>query len=108
MFSQKKTLRSTADCSAEIIRLRNALKAADAVVIGAGAGLSTAAGFTYTGERFEKYFSNFAKKYGFTDMYTAGFHSFESPEEHWAFRSRNIFRSRKDSSAFFDRGGIIL
>ena len=59
MFSQKKTMSSTEDCSAEIIRLRDALKADDAVVIGAGAGLSTAAGFTYTGERFEKYFSDF-------------------------------------------------
>ncbi len=56
--------------SSEIIRLKNALKAADAVVIGAGAGLSTAAGFTYTGERFEKYFSDFIEKYGFTDMYS--------------------------------------
>lgn len=62
MFSQKKTLQSTVDFSAEITRLKKALKAADAVVIGAGAGLSMAAGFTYTGERFEKYFSDFAKK----------------------------------------------
>lgn len=94
MFSQKRTSRSTADCSAEITRLKNALNAADAVVIGAGAGLSAAAGFTYSGERFEKYFSDFIKKYGFTDMYTAGFHSFEAPEEHWAFWSRHIFCNR--------------
>ncbi|MDE6745460.1 MAG: Sir2 silent information regulator family NAD-dependent deacetylase [Oscillospiraceae bacterium] len=94
MFSQKKILRSTADCSAEIARLKNALNTADAVVIGAGAGLSTAAGFTYAGERFEKYFSDFIKKYGFTDMYTAGFHSFETPEEQWAFWSRHIFCNR--------------
>ncbi|MDE7303925.1 MAG: Sir2 silent information regulator family NAD-dependent deacetylase [Oscillospiraceae bacterium] len=94
MFLQKKTLRSTADYSAEIIRLKNALNAADAVVIGAGAGLSTAAGFTYTGERFEKYFSDFIKKYGFTDMYSGGFYPFETPEEHWAYWSRYIYCNR--------------
>ncbi|MBD5146762.1 MAG: Sir2 silent information regulator family NAD-dependent deacetylase [Ruminococcus sp.] len=94
MFLQKKTSRSTADFSAEIIRLKNALNAADAVVIGAGAGLSTAAGFTYTGERFEKYFSDFIEKYGFTDMYSGGFYPFETPEEHWAYWSRYIYCNR--------------
>ena len=94
MFLQKKTSQSTADFSAEIIRLKNALNAADAVVIGAGAGLSTAAGFTYTGERFEKYFSDFIKKYGFTDMYSGGFYPFETPEEHWAYWSRYIYCNR--------------
>lgn len=66
MFSGRMTTTSTADFSAEISRLKNVLQNAAAVVIGAGAGLSTAAGFTYTGERFEKYFSDFIKKYGFT------------------------------------------
>lgn len=94
MFLQKKTSRSTADFSAEIIRLKNALNAADAVVIGAGAGLSTAAGFTYTGERFEKYFSDFIEKYGFSDMYSGGFYPFETPEEHWAYWSRYIYCNR--------------
>lgn len=94
MFSGKMTATSTADFSAEIIRLKNALKAADAVVIGAGAGLSTAAGFTYTGERFEKYFSGFIQKYGFTDMYSGGFYPFETPEEHWAYWSRYIYCNR--------------
>ena len=94
MFSQKKTMSSTEDCLAEIIRLRDALKAADAVVIGAGAGLSTAAGFTYTGERFEKYFSDFIEKYGFTDMYSGGFFPFETPEEFWAYWSRYIYCNR--------------
>ena len=94
MFLQKKTSQSTADFSAEIIRLKNVLNAADAVVIGAGAGLSTAAGFTYTGERFEKYFSDFIKKYGFTDMYSGGFYPFETPEEHWAYWSRYIYCNR--------------
>ncbi|MDE7287954.1 MAG: Sir2 silent information regulator family NAD-dependent deacetylase [Oscillospiraceae bacterium] len=94
MFSGKMTTTSTADFSAEIIRLKKALEAADAVVIGAGAGLSTAAGFTYAGERFEKYFSDFIEKYGFTDMYTGGFYPFETPEEHWAFWSRHIYCNR--------------
>lgn len=94
MFSGKMILTSTRDCSAEIIRLKNALEASDAVVIGAGAGLSAAAGFTYSGERFEKYFSDFAEKYGFTDMYSGGFFPFETPEERWAFWSRNIYCNR--------------
>ena len=62
-------------------RLQKALQEADAVVIGAGAGLSAAAGYLYSGERFERYFSDFAAKYGFTDMYTGGFYPFPSPEE---------------------------
>lgn len=94
MFSGRMTTTSTADCSAEIIRLKDALKAADAVLIGAGAGLSAAAGFTYTGERFEKYFSDFIRKYGFTDMYSGGFYPFETPEEHWAYWSRYIYINR--------------
>lgn len=94
MFSGRMISTSTADCSAEIIRLKNALNAADAVVIGAGAGLSAAAGFTYSGERFEKYFSDFAAKYGFSDMYSGGFYRFETPEEHWAYWSRNIYINR--------------
>lgn len=94
MFSQKMIMRSTADSSAEIVRLKNALNAADAVVIGAGAGLSTAAGFTYAGERFKKYFSDFIEKYGFTDMYSGGFFPFETPEEYWAYWSRYIYCNR--------------
>ena len=66
--------------SAEIERLRKAIKEADAIVIGAGAGLSTAAGFTYSGERFRKYFSDFEDKYGFHDMYSGGFYPFPTPE----------------------------
>ena len=80
--------------SASIDRLRQALTDADAVVIGAGAGLSTAAGFTYDGERFEKYFSDFEKKYGFHDMYSGGFYPFPSEEERWAYWSRYILINR--------------
>ena len=75
-------------------RLKAALQDCDAVVIGAGSGLSTAAGFTYTGERFEKYFSDFAAKYGIKDMYSGGFYPFATPEEHWAYWSRYIFINR--------------
>ena len=65
-------------------RLKAALQDCDAVVIGAGSGLSTAAGFTYTGERFEQHFSDFAQKYGIQDMYSGGFYPFATPEEHGA------------------------
>lgn len=74
--------------------LRDVLDKADAVVIGAGAGLSTSAGFTYSGERFEKHFSNFREKYGFTDMYSGSFYPYVTPEEMWAFWSRNIYVNR--------------
>lgn len=75
-------------------RLKKEIQTADAIVIGAGAGLSTAAGFTYSGERFEQFFSDFEKKYGFHDMYSGGFFPFESPEEMWAYWSRFIWCNR--------------
>lgn len=78
----------------KIKKLKTALDHAEAVVVGAGAGLSTSAGFTYAGERFQKYFSDFEKKYGFHDMYTGGFYPYSSPEELWAFWSRNIMVNR--------------
>ncbi len=77
-----------------IEKLKTALSEADAVIIGAGAGLSTSAGFTYAGERFQKYFGDFEKKYGFHDMYSGGFTRFESLEEQWAYWSRNIYVNR--------------
>lgn len=82
------------DYSAQIERLRAALDAAEAVVIGAGAGLSTSAGFTYSGERFERYFSDFAEKYDIQDMYSGGFYPFSTPEVFWAYWSRYIFINR--------------
>lgn len=99
MFSGRMTTTSTADFSAEIKRLGDALQTADAVLIGAGAGLSAAAGFTYSGERFEKYFSDFIEKYSFTDMYSGGFFPFEAPEEHWAYWSRYIYINRFEDAA---------
>ena len=77
-----------------IEKLREALNKAEAVIIGAGAGLSTSAGFIYTGERFEKYFGDFAAKYRFTDMYSGGFYPYKTQEELWAFWSRYIYINR--------------
>ena len=74
--------------------MKAALRDCDAVVIGAGSGLSTAAGFTYTGERFEKYFSDFAAKYGIQDMYSGGFYPFPTMEEFWADWIRYIYINR--------------
>lgn len=83
------------DFAENIRNLKQALSEADAVVIGAGAGLSTSAGFIYSGERFEKYFSDFSEKYGFTDMYTGGFHVLGmEPEIMWAYWSRYIYINR--------------
>ena len=77
-----------------IRKLYETLQSADAVVVGAGAGLSTSAGFTYSGERFQKHFADFIEKYGFTDMYTAGFYPFPTQEEFWAYWSRHIYFNR--------------
>ena len=78
----------------DVERLRGAIEACDALMIGAGAGLSTAAGFTYSGERFRRWFSDFAAKYGFEDMYAGGFHPYPAMEAFWAFWSRNIWVNR--------------
>ena len=94
MFSRIWTKPSTKSCSEPMERLKAALQDCDAVVIGAGSGLSTAAGFTYTGERFEKYFSDFAAKYGIQDMYSGGFYPFPTMEEFWAYWSRYIYINR--------------
>ncbi len=94
MYGKISITKSTGNYSDEIKRLKKAIEEADAVVIGAGAGLSTSAGFVYNGERFEKYFSDFGKKYGFKDMYTGGFYQYETPEEMWAYWSRYIFVNR--------------
>ena len=77
-----------------ITQLKAAIANADAVIIGAGAGLSTAAGFVYSGERFERYFSDFGRKYGFHDMYSGGFYPYKTQEEFWAYWSRNIWINR--------------
>ena len=85
---------STSACCDNVARLKRELAMADAVVIGAGAGLSTSAGFAYSGERFEKHFGDFIAKYGFGDMYSGGFYPFETLEEYWAYWSRYIYINR--------------
>lgn len=74
--------------------LKNRLESADAILIGAGSGLSTAAGLTYSGKRFDYYFSDFAKEYGITDMYSGGFYPFPDAETFWAWWSRHIYCNR--------------
>ena len=80
----------------KLLQIKEKLDEAEAVVIGAGAGLSTSAGFTYSGERFEQYFGDFGKKYGFSDMYSGGFYDFDTLEEYWAWWSRHILINRYD------------
>lgn len=94
MFSKKKMNNCTENFSDKIGKLREALNQADAVIIGAGAGLSTSAGFSYDGERFHKYFGDLAEKYGIQDIYSGGFYPFESLEEYWAWWSRHIYLNR--------------
>lgn len=94
MFLRIPTSKSTADSLPQIERVRQALRGADAVAVGAGAGLSTSAGFTYSGKRFEANFADFRAKYGFQDMYTGGFYPYETLEEHWAYWSRYIYINR--------------
>ena len=96
MFSRMWTMKSTENFSDNIKRLKNEINTADAIVIGAGAGLSAASGFDYGGERFERYFSDFHKKYGITDMYSGGFYPYETPQEYWAWWSRHILVNRYD------------
>ena len=85
---------STGACSDAIERLRRGIAEADAVVVGAGSGLSAASGLTYSGERFESNFADFIEKYGYRDMYTAGFYPYPTPEEFWAYWSRHIHLNR--------------
>lgn len=78
----------------KITNLKKEIEIADAIVIGAGAGLSTSAGFTYSGERFERYFSDFAKRFGIRDMYSGGFYPFPDEETKWAWWARHIYYNR--------------
>lgn len=94
MFSRIWTKKSTENYSEGVCRLKEALKETDAVVIGAGSGLSASAGFTYSGERFEKYFGDFIAKYHIRDMYSGGFYPYPNLEEYWAWWSRHIYYNR--------------
>ena len=77
-----------------IAQLKREIETADAIVIGAGAGLSTSAGLTYSGERFDRYFSDFKAKFGIQDMYSGGFFPFPDEETRWAWWARHIYYNR--------------
>ncbi len=98
MFSKILAQTSIETCSGQIKRLKSALNAAEAVVVGAGSGLSTSAGLTYSGERFEKNFRDFMDKYGIQDMYSGGFYPFEDSREYWAWWSRQIMLNRYEKA----------
>ena len=97
MFLRKPISTFTGSYSEQIERLKQEIKSADAVVIGAGAGMSTSAGFSYSGERFQRYFSDFEAKYGFHDMYSGGFYPYDTLEEYWAWWSRMILVNRYEA-----------
>ncbi|MCD8090366.1 MAG: Sir2 silent information regulator family NAD-dependent deacetylase [Clostridiales bacterium] len=100
MFLRRSTLKYTESClNEQIFRLKNEIETADAVIIGAGAGLSASAGLSYNGERFEKHFSDFHRKYGIADMYSGGFYPFNTLEEYWAWWSRHIYINRYEPKA---------
>lgn len=89
-----KSIKNFSNKSDKISQLKDAIEMAEAIVIGAGAGISTSAGFTYNGARFKKYFADFEEKYGFQDMYSGGFYPYKTAEEHWAYWSRYIYVNR--------------
>lgn len=94
MYSKTATIKSTSIYYDTIEKIKKELKSADTIVIGAGAGLSTSAGFLYTGERFNQYFHDFIEKYRLKDMYSGGFYPYNTLEEHWAYWSRYIYINR--------------
>lgn len=94
MFLKKLTKKSMNSYCDAIERLKNEIQEAEAIMIGAGSGLSTSAGFLYSGERFQQYFADFKEKYGFQDMYSGGFYPYDSLEEFWAYWSRYIYINR--------------
>lgn len=94
MFGNRGTQAKASQPVKDIFRLYKAIKQSEAILIGAGAGLSTSAGFVYDGVRFQKYFSDFEEKYGFHDMYSGGFYPFPTPEAYWAYWSRFIWVNR--------------
>lgn len=99
MFLKRAISTSTGNYSDNMGRLREEIGTSDAILIGAGAGLSTSAGLTYSGERFYRYFSDFHEKYGINDIYSGGFYPYETLEEYWAWWSRHIYYNRYDLPA---------
>ncbi|HJB15827.1 MAG TPA: Sir2 silent information regulator family NAD-dependent deacetylase [Candidatus Blautia excrementipullorum] len=98
MFLRKTITTFTNGFSEQIDKLKKNIEKADAILIGAGAGLSASAGMDYGGERFERNFADFHKKYGIQDMYSGGFYPFDTLEEYWAWWSRHIMVNRYEAS----------
>ena len=94
MFAGIWTKKAAGGYPQQLGQLQAEFQHADAVLVGAGSGLSTSAGFTYGGERFQKYFGDFSEKYGIRDMYSGGFYPYSSLEEYWAWWSRHIYYNR--------------
>lgn len=99
MFLKKSICTSTGSYSDNIKCLKEEINTADAILIGAGAGMSTSAGLTYSGERFFRYFSDFHEKYGIQDIYSGGFYPYNTLEEYWGWWSRHIYYNRYDLPA---------
>ena len=97
MFLKRSISTFTGNCSAQMETLKQELETADAIVIGAGAGMSTSAGMVYDGERFERHFADFHQKYGIRDMYSGGFYPYQTLEEYWAWWSRQILVNRYEA-----------
>ncbi len=98
MFLKMKTMKSTEDNSNNIEKLKQIINSAEAILIGAGAGLSTSAGLSYSGERFEQNFSEYIEEYGFSDMYSATFYPYNSLEEYWGYMSKHIYINRYENN----------
>lgn len=94
-FQKKK---HTGSYQEQLSALKEELQRSDAVLIGAGSGLSASAGFAYSGERFERLFGDFIEKYHISDMYAGGFYPWQSLEEYWAWWSRHIFVNRYEDA----------
>ena len=98
-YCHKMSVRKSYSCRLE--ELHHALDSAECVVIGAGAGLSAAAGLEYSGRRFTEHFGDFITRYGFTDMYTSSFYPFRTEEERWAYWARHIEKAGFDRDRIF-------
>lgn len=88
---KRRTMKFMNETLDKLKSLKYLLKSSDCVIIGAGAGLSTAAGIEYSGKRFKNNFDDFIKKYNFTDMYTAGFYNFNTEEEKWGYWAKHMY-----------------